>query len=496
MANYKKFFEGKRITVMGLGLLGRGVKDAIFLAECGAELLITDLKSKEELAPSLAKLKKFKNIRYSLGGHKLEDFSGRGGNAPDFILKAAGVPLDSPFIAEAKKNNIPIEMDASLFAKFAPEGVTLIGITGTRGKTTTTYLIYEILKCHLGLNSPKRAVGRTTDRKSVVLGGNIKGVATLPLLKKVKSGDFVVAELDSWQLQGFHDAKISPNVAVFTTFFDDHLIYYKGNQDLYFSDKEAIFKYQRTGRVSVDGARHDSAESDVLVVGEQVAERVSRARPPVSPIIAHVSDIPSAWQLKILGEHNRANAACALAVARALKIPDAVSKKAIESFKGVSGRLELVRTVRGVKIYNDTTATTPEATIAALRALSTKSEIRNSKQIQNSKSKNEKNIILIMGGSDKGLDMSKLVEEIPKFCKAVVFLEGTGTEKLIFNFQFSIFNKFPIFQFSNLKDAVAKAFELSVKGDVILFSPAFASFGMFKNEYDRGEQFNKIVESL
>src|SRR3989344_594840 len=157
MDKWQDFFKGKKVTLMGLGLLGRGVGDAEFLARYGAGLIVTDLKSAEELKSSLERLKGFSNITYHLGGHQLEDFHDR-----DFILKAAGVPLDSPFIAEARKAGVSIEMDASLFAKLAPAGVTLIGVTGTRGKSTTAALIYEILK----------AAG-----KRAFLGGNIKDTA-------------------------------------------------------------------------------------------------------------------------------------------------------------------------------------------------------------------------------------------------------------------------------------------------------------------------------
>jgi len=141
---------------MGLGLLGRGLGDAIFLAEHGAELIVTDLRDEKTLAPSLAKLKKCKNVRYTLGEHKFEDFRNR-----NFIVKAAGVALDSPYIAEARKNKIPIEMDASLFAKLMPRGVTLVGVTGTRGKSTTTALIFDILNSSFikgGGESPSRRI--------------------------------------------------------------------------------------------------------------------------------------------------------------------------------------------------------------------------------------------------------------------------------------------------------------------------------------------------
>ncbi|HEY4495809.1 MAG TPA: Mur ligase family protein [Candidatus Paceibacterota bacterium] len=468
MKDKRKFFKDKKITQMGLGLLGRGVGDAAFLAKHGADLLVTDIKNEKDLISSFKKLKKYRGIKFVLGEHRLEDFRNR-----DFILKAAGVPLDSPYIAEGKKNKIPIEMDASLFFKLMPKGVTFIGVTGTRGKTTTVYLIYEILKRFLEVR-PQTKRGLTSLRPKVFLAGNIKDTATLPLLEKVRLGDFVVLELDSWQLQGFGDAKISPHIAVFTTFLDDHLIYYKGDRKQYFTDKANIFKYQKKGGVLVMG-------DDVVKVAHHLgAELPSGAR------IAKAIDLPKNWKLKILGEHNRANVACALATARALKIPDEISRKVFKNFGGVPGRLEFLREIRGVKIYNDTCATTPDATVAALQALSSKCQVPSSKQIPNYKFQKEKKIVLILGGSDKGLDMTNLVAQIPKYCKSILLLPGSGSEKL----------KVESLKVKNLKEAVKKAVAVAKKGDIILFSPAFASFGLFKNEYDRGEQFVKLVKEL
>ena len=325
MGNWKQFFKGKRVTVMGLGLLGRGVGDAIFLAEHGAELIVTDLRAEKTLAPSLAKLKRYKNIRYTLGEHKLEDFRSK-----DFILKAAGVPLDSAYVAEARKHDIPIEMDASLFAKLMPKGVTLVGVTGTRGKSTTTALIYEILSSVKGQLSKVKG--------SVYKGGNLVPEATLPLLAKVRAGDIVVLELDSWQLQGFHDAKISPQVAVFTTFLDDHLIYYKGDHTRYFEDKVAIFKYQN--------------DKNILIAGERVAGLIGKSDVPVNGdfVVTKKEDVPTDWTVPLLGEHNLENIACALAVANYFKIPEKIVQKAVENFKAVPGRLEFLREVRGIKI--------------------------------------------------------------------------------------------------------------------------------------------------
>ncbi|MFA6274511.1 MAG: UDP-N-acetylmuramoyl-L-alanine--D-glutamate ligase, partial [Candidatus Paceibacterota bacterium] len=134
MKNFKKQFKDKKITVMGLGLLGRGAGDTAFLAECGANLIVTDLKNKKQLANSIKILSKYKNITYRLSEHKLEDFRNR-----DFILKSAGVPINSPYLLEARKNGIKIEMSASLFAKVSK--IPIIGITGTRGKSTVTHLL-------------------------------------------------------------------------------------------------------------------------------------------------------------------------------------------------------------------------------------------------------------------------------------------------------------------------------------------------------------------
>lgn len=452
--DYKKYFKGKKVTVMGLGLLGRGLKDTIFLAECGADIVVTDLRDKKELKTSLDVLKKFKKIKYTLGKHSIEDFENK-----DFILKAAGVPLDSEFIVHAKKKGIPVEMDASLFARLAP-GVNLIGVTGTRGKTTTSYLIYEILKKAF-----------KNKKQKVYLAGNIRDTATLPLLKKVKKSDIVVLELDSWQLQGFGDAKISPHIAVFTNLLDDHLNYYKGDIEKYLNDKAQIFLHQK--------------QNDFLFASPKVAHLITLkyfGELFNDPILSDEKDLPENLSLKILGIHNRQNAAFALKVARVFKIPDNLSFEVIKNFKGVEGRLQFVKEVRGVKIYNDNNSTTPDATIAALRACSLELVACSLKKI-----------VLISGGSDKGLNLDNLIDEINRDCKTLILLPGSGSLKLkTLNSKL----KTSLVEVKNLKEAVKKGLENCESGDVLLFSPAFASFGMFKNEYDRNDQFMKEVLSL
>lgn len=450
MTDYNTYFKGKKITIMGLGVLGRGLGYTKFLAECGAELIVTDMKTKKELASSVKQLEKYsKNpegkstsngagITWVLGEHRMQDFKG-----VDMVIKNPGIPADSIYIKEAKKNKIPVEMDASLFAKLAPE-VTLVGVTGTRGKSMTTMLIYEILK---------------SSKKRVFLGGNIRGIATLPLLAKVKKGDLVVMELDSWQCAGFGEAKISPHVALFTTFMRDHMNYYAGSMKKYFADKANIFKYQKKG--------------DMLIIRPEMKKLIPKGIKG-KLIVANskkVSDI----DFKIPGTHQLANLACAVEAVKALGVSDVIIKKAVKNFKGVEGRLQYMKTVKGVKIYNDNNATTPEATMVGIEALSFK-----------------KNIVLICGGADKKLETKSLVDAINKYTKAVVFLPGSGTDKLVASGKVLV----PSVEAKDLKDAVGKVVKSASKGDTILFSPAFASFGMFTNEYDRNDQFVKIINKL
>ncbi|MEX0924990.1 MAG: Mur ligase family protein, partial [Candidatus Paceibacterota bacterium] len=195
MKQYAHYFKDKHITVMGLGLLGRGVGDARFLAEQGAKVLVTDLKTEDELRESVEQLKEYENISFVLGGHREEDFAGKDGeNVPDMVIKAAGVPFDSPYVQAAQNAGVSVTMSTALFAKLTP--ATIIGITGTRGKSTVTHLVADILEA---------------SGKNVFRGGNVQGVSTLEHLPESTEGEVAVLELDSWQLQGFSEEKISPH---------------------------------------------------------------------------------------------------------------------------------------------------------------------------------------------------------------------------------------------------------------------------------------------
>lgn len=433
---YLPYFENKKVTVMGLGLLGRGIGDTAFLAKNGADIIVTDKKTKEQLASSLELLKDCKDLTFILGEHRLEDFENR-----DFIMKAAGVPLESEYIAHAKSHKVPVYMSAAyvcdIVMKELPD-VVIIGVTGTRGKSTTTELIAHVLR---------------ENGSRVHLGGNIRGLANLPLLDEIEDGDFLVLELDSWQLQGFGDMKISPHIAVFTSFMDDHMNYYHNDRDLYFNDKANIYRNQHDGDILIASAQ---ASSQIIMRGERVALSV--------PENNH-------FDMKLIGEHNQVAAGLAYDVATQCGLDDESIRASIATFSAVHGRLEDIGTFRGVKVFNDNNATTPDATVCALEAIT---------RTYNPKP------VLIIGGSDKGLPLDELEKMIQENTKAVIYLSGTGTARISLSKDY---------EYEKLEDCTAKAFELAEDGDIILFSPAFTSFSKyFNNEYERNDLFVKEVQ--
>lgn len=462
--SYKQYFEGKRVTKQGFGVLGRGYGVVKFLLDSGADVLVTDMKPREYFTKQIEEIETFikennlkSKIEWIFGEHRLADFDG---SNCDFVIQASGVPKDNIYINHAKQKGVKVYQEGSLFADIVKDKIKIIGVTGTRGKTTTTFLIYEILKNYFGIDN-------------VHLGGNVQGVATLELLKHVKVGDYVVMEMDSWMLQGFADIKFSPHVAVFTNFMPDHMNYYKNNMDEYFLDKSAIFSHQ--------------TESDLLVTHVNMRDRVEGVESDGKKIFIsneEVSEDKNKYESGLPGVHNRVYVSLAKRVSLYLDIDEKSIKETIKNFSGVAGRLEFVRELGGVKYINDTTATTGEASSVALETFK------------------DKSIILVSGGIDKELDVSEYASKLIEFknkniIKKIILLGDettTGTHKLIEIFNKNNFSDFVLA--SSIEEAVNIAKESAEANDVILFTPAFASFGMFQNEYDRGERYDKAVNSL
>lgn len=450
-SQYEPYFRDKKVTVMGIGLLGRGVGDIDFLASAKADVIATDLRSKKTLKDSLAQLKEHKNISYTLDKHRVADFRDR-----DLILHAAGIQPDNRYLTVAKEEGIPRCMSFGLAMDILrKEGIkyTLIGVTGTKGKSTTTGLIESVLK---------------EAGTSYHLAGNIRGVSNLPLLQKVNEGDVILAELDSWQLQTLHDIKLSPHIAVFTNFFEDHMNYYKGSMRRYFRDKSAIFRYQK--------------KSDHLVISQNVKEAITtyqRGKVKAKVHTADFSSLPKSWDYTIYGSHNEQNISLAYEVATLLDIPKKIVKKALSEFPGVEGRFQYLGTSskRDLMFYNDNNSTTPGSTISSLESLKTRYPKRN--------------IVLIAGGADKDFNYEKLGEYIAEHVSHVFLFSGKASDKICSHFP-------PTFKSFTKVLSMPTAFNLALRqaenGDIIILSPAAASFGLFTNEYERSDKFVERVK--
>lgn len=418
---------GKRVTVMGLGLLGGGVEVVKWLVEKRSNVLVTDLKTKKQLKTSLEKLKGL-NVKYVLGKHRQQDFV----NA-DLIIKNPGVRRDSSFLRIAQKNKIQIESDLSLFFRLFKGKI--IGVTGTKGKSTTVSLLAHILK---------------TAKKKFIFGGNI-GQSPLNYLNKKYS--LALLELSSWQLGDMAHLKKSPQIACITTIFPDHLDTYKNFQE-YINAKKLIFKYQ--------------TKKDFLIlnVDNQIVKKFAKE---TKAKVKYFSQKKR--------KHSSENILAARATALVLKIPLVTIEKSLKTFKGVPNRLEFVREKNGVKYYNDSTSTVPQSTILALELLG-----------------DQKNIILISGGADKQLDFRKMSKIISKKCRALILLPGTATTKIekelrIINYELKM-------KAGDMEEAVSLANKISEKGDIVLLSPGCASFGIFQNAYHRADQFIRAVKYL
>lgn len=436
------------VLILGLGQYphGSGIEAAIFFAEQGANLIVTDLKSKEDLKDNVQRLSKYKNIQFVFGEHRLKDIAWA-----DVVVPNPRVRPDSQFFQEAVRLGKRIESDISLFLERCPAPV--IGVTGTRGKSTTSALMAEMLKA---------------DSRTVHLGGNIL-ISPLAFLSNVKKNDWVVLELSSWQLELTGRKGISPPYAVWTNLMRDHLNTY-GSMEEYGEAKAQIFRHQ-TGDglvlLPVDAAFDPYAES---TPGEVM--RIGGGKDQGSLFVNSIV-------LRLPGEHNRQNAAFATALCLKLGVKKEAIKKVLNAFTGLPNRLEEVAIINGVTYINDTTATTPDATMAALNAFSSKV--------------GDASIHLIFGGADKELEFDEVAALMKKETPLIYLLPGTAHKKILTAFKKAHLSYLEV---KDLADAFTHINRKKKEGDKVLLSPGCASFGLFKNEFDRGETFVRLVRAL
>lgn len=444
--------KGKIVLILGLGAYeeGSGVSSALFCLKRGAkQVIVTDLKTEKELKGTLKQLKKYPNVKYTLGEHLLADV----GRA-HLIVKNPGVPENHKAVKFAKKLGKTITNDIGLFLAHKPEG-GVIGVTGTRGKSTTTTLIFELLTSYF----PR-----------TFLGGNI-GRSPLQFIDDLEEGDLTVLELSSWML---HDIRPMCDVAVVTNILPDHMNRYS-SMDAYQKDKERIWKYQHQHQYVVLNCQNKQtammakqARSQVVWFG---AGKGSAAVVKRGKIYFQTEEIAPVKELKLLGEHNVENVLAAVAVAKLCGVPNTQIRGVLKKFKGVPNRLEQIRTFEGVKYYNDTTATTPDATIAALQSF-------------------KKKVILIAGGNTKGLSLKEMAKVIKKKAAILILLAGNANH--------SLRRTLPngrITEVATMPEAVAIAHAHAKKGDIVLLSPG-CSWLPVMNEFERGKQFVREVKKL
>jgi UDP-N-acetylmuramoylalanine--D-glutamate ligase len=423
-------YQNKKVLILGLGLNEGGVGSTKFFAQKGAEVLVTDIKSESELAPSLEKLKDFPNIKYHLGGHKNEDI-----DWADIVIRNQALRPNNPYLMYAREKGKLVRTDIGLFLE-SVNPKNIIGITGTKGKSTTSSLIYEIIK---------------SQGKKVIIAGNI-GKSVLDLTDEIEDDTLVVLEISSFQLESFNVNNVSPKYALITNIYPDHLNYYQTMEN-YIDAKKTINKTDPT-----------------LNSPEFLTDLKAQI------ILFGPDDLPKNFKPQLPGEYNLSNFAAAFAISKKLNLNEEKTLETMTHFKGVKYRMELVKEWNGIKIYNNTTATAPEPAIESLKTFP--------------------NCILIAGGMNKGLKYKELAKAIDKYAKSVYFLEGDASAEIDCELDIMKSPKATYDYYTSLEDILKDVKAEAKSGDIILFSPGATSFNLFQNEFDRGKKFNQAVEKI
>ena len=470
--NDMRSIAGRKICILGYGIENQALVDFLIKKKVKAEITICDARKEAKLPTRLAEVKDeaqvgslaSKGAKWRLGKNydkNLGQF--------DIIFRIAGYPLfnltpsPSPSQGEGGKISSPTK----LFFDLCPSK-NIIAVTGTKGKGTTSSLIYQILKA---------------GGKKVYLGGNI-GIPMFGFMDKINPDDWVVLELSSFQLEDLHK---SPQIAVITNFSPEHLAsadpvnpnYHKTMKD-YWRAKSNIFKYQKKGDYLVLNKRFKGNTSAKLSTGN------SKVKSSVKYFTK--SELPS----QLVGEYNKENIAAAVEAVKIIGIKERDIQEAVKKFKGLPHRTEFVRNYKGIKYYDNSFATTPEATILDLESFSGP-------------------IILFLGGADKGADFKKLAREVKSpsasslqkggqagqgKVKYVVLLDGKATPRIKKELLKIEYPKEQMRLVKSMKQAVRLAKNKAIPGDIVLLSTACASFGMFKNYKERGDQFQKAAKKV
>ncbi|MZQ76066.1 MAG: UDP-N-acetylmuramoyl-L-alanine--D-glutamate ligase [Peptoclostridium sp.] len=446
--------HGKKVLLVGLAKTG--IATIKFLHSKGALLTVNDIKGKEELPEVLGELEGL-GIEFILGSHPQNI------DSYELAVISPGVPLDIPFIVELKERKVAVISEIELSYRYAR--APFVGITGTNGKTTTTSLVGEIFK----LSS-----------YNTFVVGNI-GTPVVDVVDKADENSVLVTELSSFQLESIETFK--PRVSAILNITPDHLNRHKtmGN---YIAAKARIFENQDDNDYTVLNydceqtrslaglcksnvvffSRKEKLERGVFVDGGKIVVKTEQG----------AVSLMDASELKIPGPHNLENALAAVAIAASMKLPFELIASALRSFEGVEHRLEFVRSLDGIDFINDSKGTNPDASIKAIQSF-------------------ERPLILIAGGMDKGGEFDDFVAEFGGKVKGLVLLGETAQklEDTAARFGFK-----QTYRVENMEQAVKKAFALAQQGDIVLLSPACASWDMYPSYEVRGRDFKENVMRL
>ncbi len=461
LEEFKNYIKGRYVAVMGMGVSNTPL--IRYLMDLDANITVFDRKTEEELDRALCEEYMLQGVKFSLGENYLDNLVGY-----DIIFRSPSMRPDLPQIEKELDRGAVLTSEIEMLIDLCPGKI--IGVTGSDGKTTTTTLIYNMLK---------------EEGYSCYLGGNI-GIPLFAKIDEMRPEDIVVLELSSFQLMTL---KKSPNIAVITNISPNHLDIHKDYNE-YINAKRSIYLYQNNSDVVVlnydnDITREfaDTAKGKVRffsvntrlddgVILDQNIIKTSSGK--IRTQIIDIKDI------LLLGRHNIENACTAIAAVQDLVSVESIIK-VLKTFKGVEHRCEFVREINGAKWYNDSIGSSPTRTIAGLISFPSK-------------------VILIAGGYDKHLDYTELGKYIVDRAKAVILM-GQTKQKIKDAIQNELDKKFgttniPIKECVSLQEAVNEAYKMAENGDLVFFSPASASFDMFKNFEERGNKYKELVLSL
>lgn len=446
-------------TVLLVGLAKTGVSTIKKLDKLGAKIIVNDIKSKDQLKDIIKQIENLDSVEYILG-HHLEDISNI-----DLTIVSPGVPLDLPFIKKLQSENINIIGEVELAYKLS-KNPTFVGITGTNGKTTTTSLVGEIFK---------------KASKDSYIVGNI-GNPVIDTVDLTDENSFLITELSSFQLESIEDFK--PRVSTIINITEDHLNRHNTMEN-YINAKANIFKNQDANDFCIlnyddEIVRELGNKTNAKVLYFSQKEKVSQGAylDDNNNIVIKVNDkeikLLNKDELSLPGNHNLENCMAAILMSYVLGIDLEIIKDTLKTFKSVEHRLEFVTDKDGIMFVNDSKGTNPDSTIKAITSY-------------------DKPIVLIAGGKDKQSDFTEMISYATKNVKALVLL-GETADKIEQTAKLQGMNN--IFRVSDMKEAVKTAYKLAQSGDVVLLSPACASWDMYPNFEARGLDFKENIYNL